>query len=61
MDHVDKLAKRASKVIFFIYNRVALQAWVRTRKNWMEIVHPRPTRFATSFIALGSLKEHKHD
>ena len=52
MDHVDKLVKHASKVIFFIYNCVALQAWVRTRKNWMEIVRPGPTRFATTFLAL---------
>ncbi|XP_075659224.1 uncharacterized protein LOC142629126 [Castanea sativa] len=61
IDHVAKLAKRASKITVFIYNHVALQAWLRTRKNWMEIVRPRPTRFATTFIALGSLKEHKHD
>ncbi|KAL4633165.1 hypothetical protein ACB092_04G102500 [Castanea dentata] len=61
MDHVAKLAKCASKIIVFIYNHVALQAWLRTRKNWIEIVRSRPTRFATTFIALGSLKEHKHD
>ncbi|XP_075663461.1 uncharacterized protein LOC142633069 [Castanea sativa] len=61
MDHVAKLAKRVSKITMFIYNRVALQAWLRTRKNWTEIVRPGPTRFATTFIALGSLKEHKHD
>ena len=40
---------------------MALQAWLRTRKNWTEIVRPGPTSFATTFIALGSLKEHKHD
>ncbi|KAK4594044.1 hypothetical protein RGQ29_017929 [Quercus rubra] len=61
MDHIAKLAKRASKIIVFIYNHVALQAWLRTRKNWTEIVRPGPTKFATTFIALGSLKEHKHD
>ena len=61
MDHVAKLAKCASKIIVFIYNHVALQVWLRTRKNWMEIVRPGPTRFATTFLALGSLKEHKHD
>ncbi|XP_050242218.1 uncharacterized protein LOC126691201 [Quercus robur] len=61
MDHVDKLAKRASKTTVFIYNHVALQAWLRTRKNWTEIVRPGPTRFSTTFIAIGSLKEHKHD
>ena len=61
IDHVDKLAKRASKIAVFIYNHVVLQAWLRTRKNWMEIMRPGPTRFATTFIALGSIKEHKHD
>ncbi|XP_050259955.1 uncharacterized protein LOC126705038 [Quercus robur] len=61
MDHVDKLAKRASKITVFINNYVALQAWLRTKKNWTEIVRLGPTRFAIIFIALGSLKEHKHD
>ncbi|XP_030941834.1 uncharacterized protein LOC115966820 [Quercus lobata] len=61
MDHVDKFAKRASKITVFINNYVALQAWLRTKKNWTEIVRLGPTRFATIFIALGSLKEHKHD
>ena len=61
MDHIAKLAKHASKIIMFIYNHVALQAWLRTRKNWTEIMRPGPTRFATTFIALGSLKEHKHN
>ncbi|XP_023909492.1 uncharacterized protein LOC112021156 [Quercus suber] len=61
MDHIAKLAKRASKITVFIYNHVALQAWLRTRKNWTEIMRSGPTRFATTFIALGSLKEHKHD
>ena len=54
MDYVAKLAKCASKITVFIYNHVALQAQLRTRKNWTEIVRPGPTRFA-------SLKEHKHD
>ena len=45
MDHIVKLAKHASKITVFIYNHV----------------RPGPTRFATTFIALGSLKEHKHD
>ncbi|XP_075654754.1 uncharacterized protein LOC142624913 [Castanea sativa] len=61
MDHVAKLAKRASKITVFIYNHVALQAWLRTRKNWTKIVRQGPTRFVTTFIALGSLKEHKYD
>ena len=61
MDYVAKLAKRASKITVFIYNDVALQAWLRTRKNWTEIMRPGPTRFATTFLALWSLKEYKHD
>ena len=61
MDHVDKLAKRASKITVFINNHVTLQAWLRTKNNWMEIVCLGPTRFATTFIAVRSLEEHKHD
>ena len=48
MDHIAKLAKRASKITVFIYYHVALQAWLRTRKNWTEIVRPGLTRFATT-------------
>ncbi|KAF3963355.1 hypothetical protein CMV_012242 [Castanea mollissima] len=44
MDHVAKLAKCASKITVFIYNHVALQAWLRTRKNWTKIVRPKPIR-----------------
>jgi hypothetical protein len=40
---------------------VYLLSWLRKRKGWGEIVRPKPTRFATTFIALGSLNEHMHD
>ncbi|GMY34482.1 hypothetical protein FCV25MIE_29724 [Fagus crenata] len=33
----------------------------KNRKGWGEIVCPGPTRFATTFIALGSFNEHMHD
>ena len=61
MDHVANLAKRASQITVYIYNHVYLLSWLRNRKGWGEIVRPGPTRFATTFIALGSLNEHMHD
>ncbi|KAL6331914.1 hypothetical protein AAG906_020263 [Vitis piasezkii] len=46
MDHVAELVRRSSKVTIFVYNHI-----------------PRPgaIRFATTFIALKSLHDHKHD
>ena len=61
MPHVERLKKRASKVIFFIYNHVALIAWLRKRTGWTDIVRVGATRFATTFLSFGSLHMHKHD
>ena len=61
MDHVAKLVKRASQITMYIYNHVYLLSWLGKRKGWGEIVHPRPIRFATTFIVLGSLNEHMYD
>ncbi|XP_028781745.1 uncharacterized protein LOC114737910 [Neltuma alba] len=58
---VTSLASRASKVSKFIYNHAFLLAWLRKTEGWKEIIHPRPTRFATTFIALKGLLDHKHD
>ncbi|XP_028782171.1 uncharacterized protein LOC114738298 [Neltuma alba] len=58
---VTSLASRASKVSKFIYNHAFLLAWLRKREGWKEIIRPGPTRFATTFIALKSLLDHKHD
>ena len=38
MPHVERLKKRASKVTVFIYNHVALIAWLRKRPGWTDIV-----------------------
>ena len=45
----------------FVYNHVALLSWLRKRDRWTEILRPGVTRFATTFIALKSLHDHKHD
>eukprot|EP00261_Vitis_vinifera_P037688 XP_019078931.1 PREDICTED: uncharacterized protein LOC100242519 [Vitis vinifera] len=61
IDHVAELVRRASKVTIFVYNHVALLSWLRKREGWTEILRPSATRFATTFIALKSLHDHKHD
>ena len=48
-------------MIIFVYNHVVLLSWLRKRKGWTEILRPGVTRFATTFIALKSLHDHKHD
>ncbi|KAL6350597.1 hypothetical protein AAG906_022307 [Vitis piasezkii] len=60
MNHVAELVRRASKVTIFVYNHVALLSWLRKRKM-DEILRLGATRFATTFIALKSLHDHKHD
>ena len=59
MDHVVKLVRRTSKMTIFVYNHVALLSWLRKRDGWTEILRPGVTRFATTFIALKSLHDHK--
>ena len=61
MDHIAELARRASKGIICMHNHVALLTWLRKREGWIEILQPGATRFATTFIALKSLHDHKHD
>ncbi|XP_034710460.1 uncharacterized protein LOC117933175 [Vitis riparia] len=61
IDHVAELVRRASKVTIFVYNHVALLSWLRKMEGWTEILRPGATRFATTFIALKSLHDHKHD
>ena len=61
MPHVDRLKKCASKIIVFIYNHVALIAWLRNRPGWTDIVCVGATRFATTFLLFGSIHVHKHD
>ncbi|RVW33402.1 hypothetical protein CK203_094265 [Vitis vinifera] len=64
MDNVAELVRRASKVIIFVYNHVALLSWLRKKKKkngWIEILRPGATCFTITFIALKSLHDHKHD
>lgn len=61
MEIVSSLAKRVSSIAKFVYNHAFLLAWLRKREGWTEIFRPRPTHFATTFIALKSISEHKHD
>ncbi|GAV66656.1 DUF659 domain-containing protein, partial [Cephalotus follicularis] len=59
--HMDYLVSRASQIIIFVYNHITLLSWLRKRSEWMEIVCPAMTRFATSFITLKSIYDHKSD
>ncbi|XP_031252359.1 zinc finger BED domain-containing protein 6-like [Pistacia vera] len=61
LDHIVHLAKRASKVTKFVYNHTILIPWLRKREGWKEIIRSGAPQFATTFIALRSLHEHKHD
>ncbi|XP_025703880.1 uncharacterized protein [Arachis hypogaea] len=59
--HIADLASRVSKVNVFVYNNMILLSWLRKRKRWTEIVRPGVTRFATVFITLKSIYDHKED
>ncbi|KAF1858712.1 hypothetical protein Lal_00044745 [Lupinus albus] len=52
MEHVSTLAKSASNITKFVYNH---------GQGWKEIIRHGATRFATTFIALKNIHEHKHD
>ncbi|CAN6902512.1 unnamed protein product [Brassica oleracea] len=58
---VHDLKKRMSKVTIFVYNHKWPLSFLRKRPGWREIIRPGETRFATSFIALQSLYQHKDD
>ncbi|GAV68882.1 LOW QUALITY PROTEIN: DUF659 domain-containing protein, partial [Cephalotus follicularis] len=60
MPHMDYLVSRASQVTIFVYNHITLLL-IEKRSGWMEIVQPAMTRFATSFITLKSIYDHKPD
>ncbi|XP_020986968.1 uncharacterized protein LOC110275377 [Arachis duranensis] len=59
LPHIADLASRASKVTVFVYNHMIFLSWLRKRKEWKEIVRPGVTRFATVFITLKSIYDHK--
>ncbi|XP_039118856.1 uncharacterized protein LOC120254989 [Dioscorea cayenensis subsp. rotundata] len=60
-DHVAELVSRASKVTIFVYNHIYILSWLRQRSGWKEIVRAGATHFATTFITLKSIYDHKHD
>ena len=53
--HIVSLAQRASKVTVFVYNHKWTLGWLRRMTGWTKILHPRETRFGTTFITLKSL------
>ncbi|XP_039131369.1 uncharacterized protein LOC120267759 isoform X2 [Dioscorea cayenensis subsp. rotundata] len=59
MPTVHSLAILASKITVFVYNHKWVLNWLRTQPKWTEIIRPGATRFATTFIALKSLHDHK--
>lgn len=59
MPHIADLASKASKVTIFVYNHVVFLSWLRQRDGWKEIVRPGVTRFATVFLTLKSIHDHK--
>ncbi|XP_039122041.1 uncharacterized protein LOC120258657 [Dioscorea cayenensis subsp. rotundata] len=59
--HIETLAHRASLITVFVYNHKWTLSWLRNIKGWTEILLPGDTRFATTFIALKSLYDHKSD
>ncbi|XP_057444664.1 uncharacterized protein LOC130736909 [Lotus japonicus] len=61
LPHIADLASKASKVTIFIYNHMIFLYWLRKRSSWKEIVRPGVTRFATTFITLKSISDHKSD
>ncbi|XP_039145518.1 uncharacterized protein LOC120282732 [Dioscorea cayenensis subsp. rotundata] len=60
-DHVAELVSRASKMTTFVYNHIYILSWLRKISGWKEIVHLGVTHFATTFITLKSIYDHKHD
>lgn len=61
LPYVANLASKASKIIIFVYNHMVLLSWLRKREGWKQVVRPRGTRFATTFITLESIYDHKQD
>ncbi|KAI0511082.1 hypothetical protein KFK09_011704 [Dendrobium nobile] len=61
MPYISELAMKASTITIFVYNHAFILAWLRKREGWTEIVRPGITRFATTFITLRSVHDHKCD
>ncbi|XP_031274315.1 uncharacterized protein LOC116132783 [Pistacia vera] len=61
MNSIVNLSRCASEVTKFVYNHLFVLALLRKNQGWTKIVRTGTTRFATTFIALSSLRQHKHD
>ncbi|XLR64890.1 hypothetical protein S83_015562, partial [Arachis hypogaea] len=59
--HISNLATRASKITVFVYNHTVFLSCLRKRPHCREIVRPSATCFATVFITLKSIFDHKKD
>ncbi|KAG6525274.1 hypothetical protein ZIOFF_015228 [Zingiber officinale] len=59
IDSFRTIVSLASTVTVFVYNHKYTLNWLRKTKGWKEIIRPGETRFATTFIALKSLHDHK--
>ncbi|XP_027169431.1 uncharacterized protein LOC113769158 [Coffea eugenioides] len=59
MNNVKALVSLASTVTIFIYNHKFTLNWLRKTAGWKKIIRPVETRFATTFIALKGLHDHK--
>ncbi|XP_022857003.1 uncharacterized protein LOC111378067 [Olea europaea var. sylvestris] len=62
MPHVHSLALHVSKITIFVYNHTIylfFLFWLRKILEWKEIVHPVVTRFATTFLTLKNIYDHK--
>ncbi|XP_071913969.1 uncharacterized protein [Coffea arabica] len=59
MNDVKAIVSLVSTVTVFIYNHKFTLNWLRKTTGWKEIIRPGETRFATTFIALKSLHDHK--
>ncbi|KAL0346013.1 UNVERIFIED_CONTAM: hypothetical protein Sradi_4432600 [Sesamum radiatum] len=59
LSHVKDCDILASKVTCYIYNNKWPLNWLRQREGWTEVIRLGDTRFATVFITLKSLSDHK--
>jgi hypothetical protein len=58
-DEVKKVVEAVQSITTFIYSHSYVLAMVRQYTNNREILRPGPTRFASNYIALESVKKHR--
>ncbi|CAI0475930.1 unnamed protein product [Linum tenue] len=61
LDNVKDVIQKARRVTVFVYNHTPVINWLKARTNWKQIVRPDATRFATNFLSMKSVYEHKVD